>query len=378
MTELRTHASVDEIDPVQWDRLGDGSFYAGHGWVQYQETDPDSRSLVFAVWDQGELLAACATFLVLEEKSRRYRVDQIFPHLASSHRGHVLAGNRRGNSNRLLFRRDDPRGRQALADVVDAVEGYAAAEGDGRAYWLYLNEDDTRELAGMGRASTPRLLDAECSIDLPGSEYADYLSTLSRNARRQHRRDRAAFAEAGYVVREQHLDAAWPEFGVLVGDHERYHGHDLADGVAQDMMRRQSLIDSATVLGAFCEGTMMSGVLTFESSSTLFARAFGTRHANESRSEYFELVYYRQVERAYSDKRTSLHLGVGTLGPKIRRGARVDPLWGVATGMQEADGAESRDWNRDQEQGLFAQLAERPAALRSTLIESPAHREIDI
>jgi predicted N-acyltransferase len=339
--------NISYLQPEKWETLTGGSFYASYAWMCYQQTDPASESRYVLVWDDsGELLAATPVYLVEHEASARYDPTCLFPQLPQHGGGApavrqqrtLLVGNRRGYANRLLVKP----GRNAdvaLRLLLAAVNEIAAEEANERAWWLYLTEDDIVWLnkVGTGMVLSPWLLAADFVVTLPGESFDEYLAMLSKNARRQVRKDRATFAAAGYKCTTLRLDECWRQVSPLIASHQRWHGHTSSDEIIRDLMHAQAMTTGAhsRVYGCSNARQLVACAITFATSAELVARAFGFDHAHgHSACEYFELMYYRPIEYAYQHGMQRLHLGIGTLQAKIRRGARVRLLWGIATGSR--------------------------------------------
>ncbi|MEX0169927.1 peptidogalycan biosysnthesis protein [Streptomyces sp. LMG1-1-1.1] len=367
--------TLAEVPLAEWDALAGGSFYAGHDWAAYQELDPHARAYYVLVRDEeGALVAAASAYLVAREGSGRYRPSTVFPDLGLAPEGPVLlVGNRRGHANRLLLDRAHPHADRALDQLVAAVDRLAADEAGGHAWWLYLGEEDARRLLPYARLPRPRLLAADCAISLPGDGFDDYLAAATGNQRRQIRKDRRTFLDAGYTYRAEAFRDVWRPMGPLIASHQSHHGHQAADEAMTELMRQQAETcgRNATVHTCGRGPAMVGCALTFTTSTQIAARAYGFDHSRgASAAEYFELFYYRPIEQAYAAGVREVHLGIGTLQPKIRRGARVLLLWGLVTGagLPAADDGAAAVLNRDAWERTAAQLGDRPDALSDTLL----------
>ncbi|MEU2429985.1 peptidogalycan biosysnthesis protein [Streptomyces sp. NPDC007861] len=370
--------TIDRVDPSAWDALADGWFYAGHAWAVYQEQDKHSTARYVHVTSGDRLVAAAAVYLVDQEWSELYDTAVLFPDLHGSAlpgKPVVLAGNRRGNSNRILVDRSHPEADAALQELVAAVNAMAERESDGRAWWLYLGDEDTALLTGSVPTTAPRILAADCAIELPGAGFADYLAGMSRNQRGQVKQDRQSYQAAGYTTEAVDFRRHWEPFAPLVARHERKHGHAVSDGFIGELMRLQAEFCGATgtVQGCWDAEGMRAGGLSFTTHAMVAGRAFGFDHPRPSASEYFELCYYRPIEKAYRDGARLLHLGIGTLQAKVRRGARVRPLWGMATGrFTESAARTAARHNQDVWDGFRQELVRAPHALSSTFLDRTA------
>ncbi|HWU11589.1 MAG TPA: GNAT family N-acetyltransferase, partial [Streptomyces sp.] len=144
--------------------------------------------------------------------------------------------------------------------------------------------------------------------------------------RRQIRRDREAFAAADYTVTQTPFSESWSAISPLIASHQAHHGEPAAADLISRLMREQAETtgDAGTVHACHREGRMVGCTLTYETPYEVSSRAYGFDHRiPAAAAEYFELLYYRPMEAAYRTGARRLHLGIGTLLPKIRRGAEV-------------------------------------------------------
>jgi predicted N-acyltransferase len=369
--------TLTDVPRAQWEALAGGSFYAGYDWAAYQQLDPHSQAYYFLVQDEeGTLVAAASGYLVARESSSRYRTSDVFPDLEIAEGKPVLlVGNRRGHANRLLLDHSHPLADRALDQLVAAVDQLAVDEADGHAWWMYLGEEDVRRLMPYSDLPRPRLLAADCAISLPGDSFDDYLASATGNQRRQIRRDRRTFLEAGYTYRAEDFRNVWRPMGPLIAAHQNHHGHQAGTEAMTALMQQQSQTCGSTATVHTCSrGSAMIGcALTFTTATQIAARAYGFDHTQgPSAAEYFELFYYRPIEQAYTAGVGEVHLGIGTLQPKIRRGAHVLLLWGLVTGrgLRTSDDSAGTVLNRHQWKQIAAQLGDRPDALADTLLPS--------
>ncbi len=336
--------SLDDVGSEAWDALTGGSFYASHAWMRYQERDPGTSVRYVLVHDAEErLVAGLPVYLVTSEASGMYDPARLFPDMPAQTRSMgrtVLAGNRRGYANRILVDEDLERRQDVIRQLVDAVDLIAAEEADGHAWWLYLDESDAKSLLPYASGSLPRLLAADCAIPLPGESFEDYLQSGSSNMRRQIRKDRQAFLAAGYTCSEDPLAECWDDISPLIASHQQHHGEPSDPDFIRALLRDQAEAtgDAGVVHACHKDNQMVGCTLTYVTPDEVTSRAYGFDHRRPAdAAEYFELLYYRPMEAAYRFGASRLHLGIGTLRPKIRRGADVSLLWGLRTGAAFGD-----------------------------------------
>ncbi|KMS69715.1 hypothetical protein ACM01_34020 [Streptomyces viridochromogenes] len=331
--------SLDGVESDSWDALAGGSFYASHAWMAYQERDPASSVRYVLIRDaEKRLVAGVPVYLVDSEASGMYDPARLFPDMPQQNRTlerTVLVGNRRGYANRIPTVEGLAQRQDVIRQLVEAVNLIAAEEADGQAWWLYLNESDAEALSPYASDSLPRLLAADCAIALPGTSFEDYLGSGSSNMRRQVRKDRQAFTAAGYSCSEQPFADCWDDISPLIASHQQHHGEPADPDFIRALMRDQSEATQDTGVVHACHkgGRMVGCTLTYVTTREVTSRAYGFDHRQPAdAAEYFELLYYRPMEAAYRTGASRLHLGIGTLQPKIRRGADVFLLWGLRTG----------------------------------------------
>jgi predicted N-acyltransferase len=337
---IKIAEDIDAIGQKDWDELAAGSFYATHAWARYQQRDPHSTARYVLVRDeQGRLAAAAPVYLVDREASARYDPSHLIPGLTRRQPGTapqtVLVGNRRGYANKILLSDHAEHDDRALAALLSGVEDLTAEAGADRSWWLYLDAPDMALLTAATTTSAPLLLAADCSIPLPGGSFDDFLSAAPKRTREQIRRDRRVFADANYTVTSPPFAASWAEMAPLMASHQQHHGH-ATDTASMSALLRDQARDAGegAIVSACSRGDRMVGcALAFCTPVEAAARAYGFDHAMQgSACEYFELTYYRLIEAAYRRGTSRVHLGIGTLRTKIRRGAGLSLRWAVATG----------------------------------------------
>lgn len=329
---------VSDLEHSSWERLSGGSFYASPAWLAYQELDAHSTTAYALVFDDETLVAGAPLYLVDREASWRYDPRRAFGPEAVTSRDKrtLLVGNRRGYSNHLCVI-DDHRREAAVRALVAAINNYAHEHADGRSWWMYLDEATAGLLQSHG-AGNAWLQAGDCSIPLPGTSYEDYLQSRTKNQRNQIKGDRRKFHSAGYSVEHRDLAACWQDAAPLIASHQRRHGHEQSDMSIRALLQDQaSVANEASSVHLCRRGPSVRGCgLAFTAESHVTSRAFGyaAESANDA-AEYFELLFYRPIELAYQLEVPAVHLGIGTLAAKVRRGAVVQLRWAVATDGRE-------------------------------------------
>lgn len=318
----------------QWDALSArAGLYLSHRWLAAQQHDPTARVHYALVHDEGRLVAAAPLYVVDTEPNDLYRVHEVVPGREPGRT--VLAGARRGYVNApLLHPRLTPqRRREALGRLVAAARSLAEAEG-ARPWWLYVTDAAAAELADAC-GTAPVRLNEEARIPLPGAAFENYLASLPRARRTCVRRERRAFAEAGYELRTLRLSECADEAGVLAARLQERHGHPIDPGFMAALLRDQAegMADTGIVLAAYAEGRMAAFSLFYLHADTVWLRSTGYDYDRlRDAHEYFNLGYYLPIEYAYAHGATAIHLGMESLRAKTLRGGVTSALWAVEAG----------------------------------------------
>lgn len=320
-----------DIPAAEWDALASpAGLYLSHQWLAAQQQDPTAEVHYAVVHDGGHLIAAVPLYVVDTEPNSLYRVHEIVPGRTPART--VLAGARRGYLNApLLHPRLAPaRRREALSHLVTAAGSLASARA-AQPWWLYVTDTEAAELAAAC-GTRPVRLSQDARIPLPGSTFDDYLAGLPSKRRVSIRRERRAFAEAGYELRTLRLSECAGTAGALLAQLQERHGHSADPAAMAGLLRDQAagMADTGTVLAAYADDRMVAFSLYYRHAGTVWLRATGYDYARlRAAHEYFNLVYYLPIEAAYAHCATALHLGMESLHAKTLRGAVTSSLWAV-------------------------------------------------
>ena len=334
--------SLDDVPRSRWDGLAaDGGLYLSHGWLRMQERG-SSSSRSYALAAIGDRLVGALPVDIVERTANDY-----YTFRAVLPPGHpeppepvMLLGGRGGYAGGLLLDRSldaDGRRRTAHALLTDAVR---ASERAGRAAAFFYLQDSLRELVQETAAGgVPLLARHEAAVHLPGNGWADYLGGLSSMRRKSIRREERQFDAAGYSVTVGDLTPWLGAAGALLANVQRRYGHDNDPGEMAEVLAEQ-IADLGEHVAFLCadEHGLVGFALGFPFGATLSMRAAGFDYERlRGAAEYFNLAYYRPIRWAYEHGATRIHLGIGSLPAKSRRGARLAPLWVVPVGWTWAD-----------------------------------------
>ncbi|MCM0673467.1 GNAT family N-acetyltransferase [Micromonospora phytophila] len=361
MFDVRQVGSVREVSVEAWDRLG-GRLYDSHAWHRFQEVErPGISSSHLLAYDlSGTLAAALPVYRVSRETHGNYQLHRQLPAAGAADAEQVLLGNRHGYNNNLLVRADLTRDqrvsafRELVAAAQEMLRGVTAV-----AWWPYLDDESMVLLRPLVGGPTPLALKSECLISLPGTDFGDYLAALPKRRRSAVRADRRRFAQAGYqVFSRRYRDCVTDVVRLGLQTAKKYGGGlDLA--AATVMMERQAdaLDDVSAVLACGRDGCVAGFALVMDHGRSSCVRTAGFDYAEAGNAaEYFELVYYRPIERAYALGRTELWLGPSSYQAKLLRGAVPQARWGLPLQVTDWPDAEVRGHNSTKLHELQAEL----------------------
>ncbi|MFF4325577.1 GNAT family N-acetyltransferase [Streptomyces sp. NPDC001591] len=324
-------SDIRDVPAEAWDALAArAGLYLSHQWLAAQQPDPTAQVRYALVHDDGRLIAAAPLYVVDTEPNDLYRVHELLPDRVPART--LLAGARRGYLNApLLHPHLSPgRRREALNQLVAAAGSLAAAH-QAQPWWLYVTDEAAAELAeACGTKAAPLNLDAR--IPLPGHTFDDYLAGLPSRRRVTIRRERRAFAEAGYELRTLRLSECADAAGALAARLQARHGHPADPAFMAGLLREQAegMADTGVVLAAYAGGRMVAFSLFYRYADTVWVRSTGYDYAHlRAAHEYFNLAYYLPIAYAYAHGATALHLGMESLRAKTLRGAVTTPLWAI-------------------------------------------------
>jgi predicted N-acyltransferase len=170
-------------------------------------------------------------------------------------------------------------------------------------------------------------------LHLAHRDMEDYLGALSKNGRKQVRRDRRQFAELGLRTSVRPVEEVLAEALPLIVEVTRGHGLTDSPRLADWRMRRwlRSGLDGylaftvrapdERLVAACFVGRQGTSLEAFEIGLTADG---GLRHP-----AYLEAMLYAPIEYALAEGVTRYELGLDAIAPKRARGARVEPVWAV-------------------------------------------------
>lgn len=362
MIEISCATSLTAVDAAEWNALTAGnSFYLTHQWLAAQDLGQAVAPRYFLARRQGRLAGALPTYIVENEGHEAYQPERIADGRWSGR--YVIAGGRRAYANDTLVAGDLPAvDRDAVVRaLVDAAVARADESNLDGVLFLYLSTAGAKAVTSVHPGAQPLLTSAEAVIDLPGRCFEDYLAEFSPRRRRELAREVARFEGAGYTLETGRAREHWEEMVPLFSNLQERYGQGGGPERWRAVVERQAarLDDYALIL--LCRepeakgGSVVGSVLTYPWSGTLYQKLVGFDYAKLGGAfEYFNLVYYFPIKYAYANNIRTLHLGREAFEAKLRRGARLRPLWSVEVGHRTStettvrapawNSAESQRW----------------------------------
>lgn len=360
--------SVREVSDTALDALA-STLYNSSSWLRFQEIERAgvTSSYLLACSRDGTLAAVLPMYHLASETNPNYLLQRAFPAARASDGPQVLIGNRHGYDNALLAHPGlPPQDRQAaFAQLVSAALDLVRRDGVRTAWWPYLDYASMLVLRPLLADAVPVAMKNECTLRLPGTEFSDYLGELSRGRRSAIRAERKKFAAAGYGVFDRRFSASVDDVARLGVETISKYGGELDVETARRMTAAQAevLDDVSLVLTCTLQDRAVGVALVMDHNDTSYLRMAGFDYAKlGGAAEYFELAFYRLIERAYSLGITNVSLGVSSYRAKTLRGALLRTRWALPLLVPAWPQAQARQHNATQ---LLAQEEELGALRRA-------------
>lgn len=360
--DVRHIGSVRELPSATLGALAT-SLYNSPSWLHFQETEREgvASSYLVASAEDGVVVAALPVYHVTEETNPNYLLPRVFPPAMAGDGPQVLFGNRHGYHNGLLTRPGLPpwQRRAALVRLIDAALELVRRTGVRNAWWPFLDLAGMRTLRPLLGDPVPVAMKSECALALTGGGFEDYLGQLPARRRTAVRAQRARFAAAGYGVRPRRLSESVDDVARLGVETIRKHGGSLDLGSARRMTSAQAAVldDTSVVLTCTLADDVVGVALVMDHDDTSYLRASGVDYARARGAyEYFELVFYRPIERAYALGIAEVSLGVSAYRAKALRGAVLHTRWALPLRVPNWPDAAARRHNLAQLRALDEEL----------------------
>jgi predicted N-acyltransferase len=333
----RTHDSIDELDPREWNALGGtdipflrheflaalehtGCVGAHTGWQPRYITLSDDRGLAAAVpafeksHSYGEFVFDFGWAQAYSRLGRRY-----YPKLTVSVPFTPATG------RRFLIRADLDAGATKAA-LLKEIESIALERSFSSVHALFLDEHGRAACEAAGW-----LMRRDCQFHWNNRGYSDfdaYLETFTAEKRKKAKRERRRVAEAGIsfetytglTIQPRLLDQVY----AFHQDTFLRHGHEpyLARAFFTEISR--TLGDALMVKVAMHSGRPVAAAIFFRGADVLFGRYWGS--AADFHSLHFETCYHQGIE--YCIEHGIRRFEPGTQGEhKVSRGFEPTLTW---------------------------------------------------
>lgn len=374
------------------------TFYCGADWLRFADSDGLSRSHYLTVPGTAALSAHWAP----KEVNGGYLPARMLP--GTDGAPALVLGGRRGYlSAPLLERSEETAGTDRALDLLLGAALEREPQAEGRWWWPYLPGEDAarvlRAFAPRGPLTT-RLVGADCVLDVPDGGREEYLAALPAKQRRTNvRREMRRYAESGLRTERGRLSDWAGTLGPMLSQVQHKYGHDHSPAQMTDLLRRQArhLDELSVVFMAFAEDSTVpvAFCLAYRHGDELSVRVVGfdydrlpgavgtlprpggdSSRSGTSAGEYAQLAVHEPVRYCQENGLRRLHLGTGSYEAKCRRGARVRPLWAVASfGAPSGSGITEQAPGAPSAADIAPGLPEREARLLSTRM-SVEHGEL--
>ena len=307
--QARFHPSIEEIDPVSWDRLvKNNNPFLKHAFLAAMERhgcvgdhfgwSPNH----LAVYRENRLIGASPLYI----KNNSYG-EFVFDHAwADAYRRTGLAYYPKlvsaipytpATGSRLLI---DP---EADADsvtqeMVRSIQEWLKEQGASSMHWLFTEEGEAARLRALGMLER---LGVQFHWRNRGyGEFDEFLGALKAKRRKNIRRERRKVAEQGFRFRRIHGSQVMAWEWQLFADYyaktfeERYSLPTFNAAFFQEIGK--TLGDQVILVFAYLEDNPVAGALLYRSDSVLYGRHWGG--ASEFDSLHFETCYYQGIDYA--------------------------------------------------------------------------------
>jgi predicted N-acyltransferase len=333
MTTVLSEDTTRSADPASWDRLAGGHFYSSSGWLSFTNSEPGAISGAVTGWEGDELVAAVPVAKLTAPPMPFYRWNDLLssyglPLLPANG---VLVGPRQGYQTHFLVAESN-RGTAVMADLVERIRRLPA-DSDSARVAMYVTTEDALAIREAGVDAPPVFLDADAWFPVHPDGWQAWLDAQPRNRKVKARKEARRFREAGYQITHLPLADCYERLAVAAASTQSKYGHTGDPEHYRQSLRRYSeeMGESARVSICTRESDDPVGFCVyFHWGDTLFLRWCGFDYSRLCGvAEYFNLLYYDQLQRAAQLGVRWIHAGIKSVEAKARRGARLRPLWMV-------------------------------------------------
>lgn len=321
MRNLRSHASIAEIAPADWDALAgneapflhhayfraleeSASTGPGTGWTPSPVTLESETGQLLAVMPLYEKHHSNGEFVFDWDWAEAYASAgrEYYPKLVSAVPFTPVSG------PRILTRP------QAPENAVETLAAHAIEQAEEKhlssAHWLFVDAEQLPSLEAAGC-----LIRTGCHFEWrnPGvTDFAEWLATLSSSRRKSIRRERRRVAEAGIQCRwfrggeldEQRLATIYQLYAA------NYYAHGMRPYLTSHFFAQlaRTMPDDFAVCLASRGDKTIAGALFLEGADKLYGRYWGAFEWVDCL--HFEVCYYQGIERSIEHGYGCFHPGV--------------------------------------------------------------------
>ncbi|MDI3389333.1 peptidogalycan biosysnthesis protein [Streptomyces sp. B-S-A8] len=348
---ISAYTSPGDVPAQDWDALTEGStVYSASGWlwVRDEERPEGARAAYLVARDEdGRPAAGLETYTFPRPPHPLYTPETLLEGVVGPERLRHMAQRPMAVGSgwsefrgQIPVRQGLPAKERSLA--VDALTGQALdgarAAGASVLSYYYLPREDALEAMRAHADADPVLLFHDVETSLPVGQwdgFEDYVAWLPAGRRPRARKEARIFRESSRTIREVALPDVVETIAPLNSALMRKHGHDYGVDRATAVYGRQGrfLGVSSTLLLAEEDDRAVGFALRYRHGDMLYARVAGFDYSAPNLADYFNLVFYHPITQGVDRPTRAIHLGLGTFGAKLARGAQPTPLYSVFVGV---------------------------------------------
>ncbi|MGW3891949.1 GNAT family N-acetyltransferase [Micromonospora chokoriensis] len=368
MLRLTELDRIRDVDQPVWDSLAqDTSLYSSHAWLSYTEQYGDAEPRYLLVHADDRPVAALPTFAFQADVPRYYDPGFLFPTGGPPPRPLLLGGTRQGYTSDILLAPDiaPDVATAAVRLLVTSLRDRGDAE---LRALLYLTDTALRHLRPeLTDDDAVLLLDARARLPVDGDGLDGYRRRVSDNTAARMRKEMRHFRDAGCELEIRRISECHEHLGELSARVLQRYGHPNTAAEEAERFARQAeeLDDLGVVLLARQGGRVVGFTQFFVWNDVMYGRVHGLDDAIARQAAlYYNLTYYHAIEYAAQHDIDTIDLGCDSYEAKVRRSARLDPLWGVVLGAPWT--APVRDQLEQQQQERLAEFARWDPSIRDS------------
>jgi uncharacterized protein len=346
------------LTPEAWDGVVGPNFYSTARWLDLCAMHGGADPGAAVHFTDGEPTAVVPFAALSAPPSPLYRWNDLLaqrglPRLQESG---LLVGPRQGYRTQFLVRPGGDRTTafaHLVAELRDQCRGAACVA-------AYVPTADAQDLLGAGVTAQPVLLEADAWLPLPSGGWDAWLGSFTSRRRRSILREAAAFRDAGYTIVRRPLTECYEQLPALAGSTQAKYGHVGATSEWLALLKMHVAAMGSSAQVALCMrggGDPVGFCLYYVWGETLFLRWGGLDYTRlAGAAEYFNVMYYSQIEVASELGVRWMHAGIKSSDAKALRGAELRPLWLVDL-AEDSPLARERDAVRRHNRNVYDALA---------------------